>query len=196
MLYISIRFINQDGHKIFLRSSEFGLSLNPEKSAILIIGQRKTFMTYLPPIHIYNININIVESVKNVGVFLNKPLNWSVHIITNCGKTFAMLCNLWMTQYFIPTHIQMLLAKTYLLLSTIIYGSELFAGCNAVSRRGLMSLLIIWPDMYLIPKEVVAYHIMPNKFITSRLIIYGSAEYYCFCIELSIISNHSVYIRK
>ena len=26
-------------------------------------------------------------------------------------------------------------------------------------------------DMYLVLKEIIAYHIMPNRFITSRLII-------------------------
>ena len=59
-------------------------------------------MTYLPPIHINNVNINLVESVKNLRVILNKQLNWSDHIKTKCGKTFAMLRNLWMTHTPIP----------------------------------------------------------------------------------------------
>ena len=71
-------------------ASANGLGLNPKKSAVLIIGQPKTFMTYLPPIHINNVNINLVESVKNLRVILNKQLNWwSDHIKANCGKTFA-----------------------------------------------------------------------------------------------------------
>ena len=41
-----------------------------------------------------------------------------------------------MTQYFTPIPIRMLLAKTYLL-PTLIYGCELFASCDAVSRRRL-----------------------------------------------------------
>ena len=91
-------------------------------------------MTYLPPIHINNVNINLlVESVKNLGVILNKQLN---HIKSNCGKTFAKHRNLRMTQYFIPIHIRMLLAKTYLL-PTLIYGCKLFASSDAVSRRRL-----------------------------------------------------------
>ena len=47
-----------------------------------------------------------------------------------------MLRNVWMTQYFTPIHIRMLLAITYLL-PTLIYGSELFASCDVVSRRRL-----------------------------------------------------------
>ena len=93
-------------------------------------------MTYLPPIHINNVNINLAESVKNLGIILNKQLNWSNHIKANYGKTFAMFRNLWMTQYFTPIHIRMLLAKTYLL-PTLIYGCELFASYDAVSRRRL-----------------------------------------------------------
>ena len=42
----------------------------------------------------------------------------------------------------------------------------------------------------------VAYHIMPNRFIISRLITYWSAEYYSFSIELSIISNHPPYLYQ
>ena len=81
LLYIScavddasncIRLINRDLHKICLRASANGLSLNRKKSAVLIIGQPKTDV--FPPIHINNVNINIVESVKNLGVILNKQL--------------------------------------------------------------------------------------------------------------------------
>ena len=102
-------------------------------------------MTYLPPIHINNVNINLVESVKNLRVIFNKQLNWSDHIkAANCGKTFAMLRKLWMTQYFTPIPIRMLLAKTYLL-PTLIYGCELFASCDAVSRRRLnVTAICIW----------------------------------------------------
>ena len=122
---------------MYVWASANGLSLNPKKSAVLVIGQSKTFMTYLPPIHINNnVNINLVESVRNLGVILNKQLNWSDHIKANCGKTFAMLRNLLMTQYFTPIHIRMLLAKTYLL-PALIYGCELFASFDAVSRRRL-----------------------------------------------------------
>ena len=103
-------------------ASANGLSLNPKK----------------PPIQINNVNINLVESVKNLGVILNKQLNWSDHIKANCGQTFTMLRNLWMTQYFTPIHIRMLLAKTYLL-PTHIYGCELFASCDAVC-----STICIW----------------------------------------------------
>ena len=131
-----IRLMNRNLYKIYLWASANGLRLNPKKSAILIIGQPKTFMTYLPPIPINNININIVESVKSVGVILNKQLNWLNHINANCGKTFAMHHNLWMTQNFTPIHIRMLLAKTYLL-PTLIYGSELLASNDAVNRRRL-----------------------------------------------------------
>ena len=39
-----------------------------------------------------------------------------------------------MTQYFTPIRIRMLLARTYFL-PTLIYGCELFASCDAFSRR-------------------------------------------------------------
>lgn len=80
--------------------------------------------------------INYVDTAKNLGVVINRQLNWSDHIKINCGKTFSMLRNLWISQYYTPTHIRMLLAKTYLL-PTLMYGCELFSSCDAVSRRRL-----------------------------------------------------------
>ena len=91
-----IRLTNPDLHKIYLWASANGLSLNSKKSAVLIIEQPKTFILFFDgiSIHINNVNINLVESVKNLGVILNKQLNWSDHIKANWGKTFAMLRNL------------------------------------------------------------------------------------------------------
>ena len=57
-----------------------------------------------------------VESVTNLGVIVNKQLNWSDHIKANCAKTFAMLRNLWMTQYFAPIHIRMLFVTSRLII--------------------------------------------------------------------------------
>lgn len=131
-----VQLINQDLYQIHLWASANGLSLNPKKSVALVIAGSKNFNACLPPIEINKTTINYVDSAKNLGVTFNKELSWLNHIRTNCGKTFVMLRNLWTSQYFTPFHIRMLLAKTYLL-PTLLYGCELFASCETVSRRRL-----------------------------------------------------------
>ena len=50
-------------------------------------------------------NTGFVRTAKSLGITLNRELNWSDHVKLNCGKTFAMLRNLWISQYFTPTNI-------------------------------------------------------------------------------------------
>lgn len=66
----------------------------------------------------------------------NRTLTWKNHIFTVIGKVYGMLRSLWTTQYFTPTKIRLLLAKTYLL-PTMLYGCELYANCDTTCNRKL-----------------------------------------------------------
>lgn len=128
--------INYDLNCIKEWASANGLCLNAKKSKAMIIGRRESITTFLTPIVIDNSVIEITTSARNLGVVFNKHLTWSDHINSICGKTYAMLRNLWMTQYYTPFKIRLLLAKTYLLPS-LLYGCELFASCDASSLKKL-----------------------------------------------------------
>lgn len=131
-----IHKLNQDLTRIANWASTNGLCLNSKKSKAMIIGNTNLVSSILPPIQISNSPIEIVETARNLGVIFNKNLDWSDHINAICGKTFSMLRNLWMTQYYTPLNIRMLLAKTYLLPS-LMYGCELFANSDSVSKKKL-----------------------------------------------------------
>ena len=53
-----------------------GLCLNPKKSNVLIMD-KVGFILQLPPIQIDNIVIELVYSVKYLGVISDNSLNWS-----------------------------------------------------------------------------------------------------------------------
>lgn len=128
--------LNQDLDTINTWASRNGLCLNAKKTKAMVIGKSKLIPTSLPPIQINNSSIEIVETAKNLGVIFNSKLDWSNHINVICGRTFSMLRNLWMTQYYTPFEIRMLLAKTYLI-PTLMYGCELFASCDSASKKKL-----------------------------------------------------------
>lgn len=128
--------VNSDLDKLSTWASANSLSLNARKSKAIMIGKCNYLSFNIPPILINNSIIEVVDAAKNLGVVFNKHLNWTDHINANCGKTYAMLRNLWMTQYYTPFHVRMLLAKTYLLPS-LLYGCELFNNSDSASKQKL-----------------------------------------------------------
>lgn len=128
--------INVDLENIRAWASSNGLCLNPSKSKCIFISKKRQDIPYIPDIFLGQSNINICESVKNLGVTFNKHLLWSNHVSITTGKIYGMLRNLWCTQWFIPFEIRMLLAKTYLI-PTLLYGCELYSGCDASSLSKL-----------------------------------------------------------
>lgn len=131
-----VRKLNQDLESINKWASANGLCLNAKKSKAMVIGKAFYIPLSLPLIQIDNVTLEVVDTAKNLGMIFNKELNWSNHINAVCGKTYAMLRNLWRTQYFTPLDVRMLLAKTYLL-PTLLYGCELFSNCDSSSKQKL-----------------------------------------------------------
>lgn len=80
--------------------------------------------------------IQVVSSVKNLGVLFNESLTWNNHINSIVGSTYNKLRTLWTSQSFTPLKIRQLLAKTYLMPS-LLYGCEVFSNCDSTSRRKL-----------------------------------------------------------
>lgn len=131
-----ISSINQELHRISEWASANGLAINPKKSKCIVIQKRLSRFIVAPNFFINTQNIEVVKSAKNLGIIFNSTLTWSDHINYACGRTFAMLRTIWPTQYCTPIRIRMLLAKTYLI-PILLYGCELFASCDAASKRKL-----------------------------------------------------------
>lgn len=131
-----VETLNGDLGRIHDWASANGLSINPSKSKCLIISKRTLIPTQVPQIDLNGQSINIVKTAKNLGIVFNSNLTWSDHINSICGRTFSMLRNLWQIQHITPIKIRSLIAKTYLM-PVLMYGCELFASCDALSKRKL-----------------------------------------------------------
>lgn len=130
-----VQELNDDLNKIFTWATANGLRLNPRKSKCIIIAKKSIVVDEIN-IFLGDSKIDVVNTVRNLGIVFNKTLTWSDHIHISCGRTYSMLRSLWITQYFTPPKIRMLLAKTYLV-PTLLYSSELFTGCNARDMKKL-----------------------------------------------------------
>ena len=73
-----------------------------EGTKALLIGALENWIAYLPTTQFNGSNIRFVRRAKNFGVTLNRELNWSNHVRMSCGRTFTILQNLCMSQYFTP----------------------------------------------------------------------------------------------
>lgn len=128
--------VNSDLNRVYSWALANKLHLNPKKSKCIIISNRPKMITVNSPILIGNQQIELVSSAKNLGITLNDTLTWNNHIATVTGKVFGMIRTLYVSQYYTPKHIRILLAKTYLMPS-LLYGCELFSSCDAKSLSRL-----------------------------------------------------------
>lgn len=131
--------INSDLDTVLVWASANGLCLNPLKSKCLVLHRRTTGRLPDIDIGLNGQRIEIVQKVRNLGVIFNETLTWSDHITSLVGSTYGRLRTLWATQSYTPQRIRLLLAKTYIMPS-LLYGCELFACCDSISRTKLNRL--------------------------------------------------------
>lgn len=115
------------------------LSLNPSKSKCLIISKKQIDYNTIPELRLNNSVLEYVNTAKNLGIIFDRTLSWNNHICHATGKVYGMLRCLWVSHYYTPIHIRMLLAKSYLM-PTLLYGCEIFANCDYIHRRKLNTL--------------------------------------------------------
>lgn len=128
--------LNNDLSRIHCWATANGLCLNPKKSKCLFIQKRRSPQICELNILLNNEPIVIVSHSKNLGIIFNDKLTWSHHVNAVVGQTYAKLRSLWRTQYFTPQNIRVLLVKSYIM-PGLLYGCELFASCDSVSKQKL-----------------------------------------------------------
>lgn len=113
-----------------------GLTLNPRKSKCMIIGNNTLSAHTNLNIVLSGLNIEIVNSSKNLGVIFNNRLVWNNHVGAAIGKTYGSLRNVYFCQHYTPPNIRMLLAKTFLI-PKLLYSCELFCNCDCETKARL-----------------------------------------------------------
>ena len=130
--------INSDLNAVSNWAKQNGLCLNPAKSKYLVISRKPVNCCDIR-LYIDDVEIELVQKAKNLGIVFNNRLTFSDHVNLTVAKTYGMLRNLWATQHFTPQNIRLLLAKTYLL-PKLLYGCELFANLDSVCYRKMRVL--------------------------------------------------------
>lgn len=131
-----VRNLNDDLASIACWAKNNGLSLNPQKSQCVVISNRAVSISTDIEISLLGSKLNILKSVKNLGVIFNNRLKWDDHVNSAVGKTYGVLRNIYLSHKFTPYNIRLILAKTYLI-PKLLYSCEIFAFCDASTKRKL-----------------------------------------------------------
>lgn len=116
----AIADINSDLMRILAWSKSFGLSMNPKKTQAIIIGSSRMISKInwsgLPQVVFDDIPISFNDSVKNLGVIMDKNMSWDPHLAELSRKMFASAASLRRLGNFLPTSTKVMLAQSLLLL--------------------------------------------------------------------------------
>ena len=112
------------------------LRLNNSKSKCIVIAKRPVDQNTLSKLQLNGEDLEFVSKARNLGITFNETLSWNDHIRSSIGKVYGMLRCLWHTKHCTPSHIRMLLAKAYLM-PTLLYGCEIYAGCDSIHAAKL-----------------------------------------------------------
>ncbi|CAH0552648.1 unnamed protein product [Brassicogethes aeneus] len=85
---LSEHFINYSLESLSLWLMERGLTLSPSKSKAILFSKNRTFQ---PFIRLNNEQIEVVNSIKFLGIFLDYNLSWSSHINDIVNKCYRIL---------------------------------------------------------------------------------------------------------
>lgn len=132
----AVNRVNADLRSIWNWANANGLSLNPGKSKCLVVHSKSLNCTFDVNITINGHKIEVVSTVKNLGIIMNDTLTWSNQVNRVTSVIYAKLRTLWQTHYYTPPKIRVLIAKAYIMPS-LLYGCEVFANCDSVSRNKL-----------------------------------------------------------
>jgi Reverse transcriptase (RNA-dependent DNA polymerase)/Endonuclease-reverse transcriptase len=102
----NIKRLNKDLYTISKWAFEHNLLLNPSKSQAILIAYPKlaTIINQctLSPIKLNDISIPLSNSVKNLGITLDKTMSWAEHVQSVCQKVFGALHSLNRFKYIFP----------------------------------------------------------------------------------------------
>ncbi|CAH2230256.1 jg20005 [Pararge aegeria aegeria] len=124
-----IAAINNDMAAISEWSRQYGLKVNPAKSKAIVIGSSgmiaRVDWLSIPSVIYNGIAIPFCDSVKDLGVYLDRELSWTVHVKELSQKVFVAMSSLRRLQSFLPIPTKVMLAHS-LFLSILDYADASF----------------------------------------------------------------------
>ena len=86
----TITKVNEDLDTLLTWTRKYGLKLNVEKSHTVIMGHLRLLATVdlntIRPVSLNGVEIPYRETVKNLGIYMNKNFNWAAHVNQTCKK--------------------------------------------------------------------------------------------------------------
>lgn len=99
-------------------SKQYGLTVNPTKTQVIVIGSSRMLSQIdwsdLPQVTFDSTALEISEVVKNLGVLIDRHLSWGPQLAAISRKTFAAAASLRRLRNFLPTSTKIALAQSLL----------------------------------------------------------------------------------
>lgn len=111
------------------------VAINPSKTQAMIFA-RKALQTQPPQLRLGNDLIEYTNVAKNLGLHLSNDLSWRRHVNIQCGKVYATLTTLRLSQKFLSTPMKEHLVKT-LLVPKLLYCSNIFLGMSTADWNSM-----------------------------------------------------------
>lgn len=115
----AVKMVNTDLARISEWSTAYGLKVNPTKTQVIVIGSPrlrcKITWTQIPPVVFNGTTIPYSDTVKDLGIVLDRDFSWGPQLGQVCRKTFASAKSLRRLRNFLPTATKIALAQSLLL---------------------------------------------------------------------------------
>lgn len=110
---------NSNLHQIAEWSKAYGLTVNPIKTQVIIVGSSRMVSridwSSLPNVTFDGVSIPFSKSVKNIGVVIDQHLTWGPQLEAVSRKLYASAGSLRRLRNFLPTATKVALAESLLL---------------------------------------------------------------------------------
>lgn len=115
----SVANINLDIVAISSWAHKHGLKLNENKTQTIVIGNsrllRNADVANGPRLELNNQQLQYSEKVKNLGLIIDKNLNWTDYANATCNRVFAGIHSLKRFAVYLPLNMRVMLVKTLVL---------------------------------------------------------------------------------
>ena len=126
--------MNEDLSSIYAWSQENNLAINSSKTKAMSICH--TQIGPQPSLFLNGTHISFVESIKNLGFFVNGKLNCITHVNHVVSKIYGVLRKLWFSASFLSVNLKLKLVRT-LIVPFLTYMANVYGELDSGSTRKL-----------------------------------------------------------
>ena len=116
------------------------LMSNPSKTEVIIFAQQRNKNTKMPNITVYEngkeIELEVSETIKVLGVHINKNMTWNEHITNLRNKTNGIVRHLHRVNKLLPMKVKLQLYDS-LVASHLNYADIIWSRCSSANRQKL-----------------------------------------------------------